>query len=67
MGPYEIYFGSDTAPIGRLKALQTIFKNASIESYLVDTIETVWEKFIFISALASTTSYLNQNRRNHKW
>jgi 2-dehydropantoate 2-reductase len=36
-------------------------KNAS-ESYLVDTIEeTMWEKFIFISALASTTSYLNQN------
>ncbi|MEZ7497937.1 2-dehydropantoate 2-reductase [Flavobacterium sp. Arc3] len=63
MGPYEkLYFGSDTAPIGRLKALQTIFKDAAIESYLVDTIEeTVWEKFIFISALASATSYLNQN------
>ncbi|SEA49704.1 ketopantoate reductase [Flavobacterium gillisiae] len=63
MGPYEkLYFGSDTAPIGRLKALQTIFKNASVESYLVDNIvETVWEKFIFISALASATSYLNQN------
>jgi 2-dehydropantoate 2-reductase len=63
MGPYEkLYFGSDTAPIGRLKALQSIFKNASIESYFVDHIvETVWEKFIFISALASATSYLNQN------
>lgn len=63
MGPYEkLYFGSDTAPIGRLKALQTIFKDAAIESYLVDNIEeTVWEKFIFISALASATSYLNQN------
>jgi 2-dehydropantoate 2-reductase len=63
MGPYEkLYFGSDTAPIGRLKALQTIFKSASIESYFVDQIvETVWEKFIFISALASATSYLNQN------
>jgi 2-dehydropantoate 2-reductase len=63
MGPYEkLYFGSDTAPIGRLKALQTIFKDAAIESYLVDNIEeTMWEKFIFISALASATSYLNQN------
>ena len=63
MGPYEkLYFGSDTAPIGRLKALQSIFKNASIESYFVDHIvETVWEKFIFISALASATSYLDQN------
>jgi 2-dehydropantoate 2-reductase len=48
--------------VWQLKALQTIFKNASLESYLVDTIEeTMWEKFIFISALASATSYLNQN------
>jgi 2-dehydropantoate 2-reductase len=62
-GSYEkLYFGSDTASFWRLKALQTIFKNASLESYLVDTIEeTIWEKFIFISALASATSYLNQN------
>jgi 2-dehydropantoate 2-reductase len=63
VGPYEkLYFGSDTAPYGKLKALQAIFKKASIESTLVDTIEeTVWEKFIFISALASATSYLNEN------
>lgn len=63
MGPYEtIFFGSATASISKMNALQTIFKKASIESYLVDAIEeTVWEKFIFISALASATSYLNQN------
>ena len=63
IGPYEkLFFGSQTAPISKLKALQSIFEKASIESYLVDTIEeTVWEKFIFISALASATSYLNQN------
>jgi 2-dehydropantoate 2-reductase len=63
IGPYEtIFFGSATASISKMNALQTIFKNASIESYLVDTIEeTVWEKFIYISALASATSYLNQN------
>lgn len=63
VGPYEtIFFGSTTASISKMNALQTIFKNASIESYLVDTIEeTVWEKFIYISALASATSYLNQN------
>jgi 2-dehydropantoate 2-reductase len=54
MGPLKNYFGSDTASFWQLKALQTIFKNASLESYLVDTIEeTMWEKFIFISALAS--------------
>jgi 2-dehydropantoate 2-reductase len=63
VGPYEkLFFGSQTASISKMKALQTIFENASIESYLVDAIEeTVWEKYIFISALASATSYLNQN------
>lgn len=63
VGPYEkLFFGSRTAPISKLKALQTIFKKAAVENYLVDAIEeTVWEKFIFISALASATSYLNQN------
>jgi 2-dehydropantoate 2-reductase len=63
VGPYEkLFFGSRTASIYKLKALQSIFKEAAVESYLVDAIEeTVWEKFIFISALASATSYLNQN------
>jgi 2-dehydropantoate 2-reductase len=63
MGTYEkLFFGSATAPIASLNKLQSIFEKASIESYLVDDIEeTVWEKFIFISALASATSYLNQN------
>ena len=63
VGDYEkLFFGSRTAPITKLNALQAILKEADIESYLVDDIEeTVWEKFIFISALASATSYLNQN------
>lgn len=63
VGTYEkLFFGSDSASVYRMKALQTIFQNAKIESYLVDTIEeTVWEKFVFISSLASATSYLNQN------
>jgi 2-dehydropantoate 2-reductase len=48
--------------MSRLNALQSIFEKAAIESYLVDAIEeTIWEKFIFISALASATTYLNQN------
>jgi 2-dehydropantoate 2-reductase len=63
MGVYEkLFFGSQTASLSKLKALQAIFEKAAIESYLVDSIEeTVWEKYIFISALASATSYLNQN------
>jgi 2-dehydropantoate 2-reductase len=63
IGTYEkIFFGSKTVSIASLNALQSIFEKASIESYLTPNIEeTVWEKFIFISALASATSYLNQN------
>ena len=63
IGSYEkLFFGSKTAPISKLTELQSIFESANIESYLVENIEeTVWEKFIFISALASATSYLNQN------
>jgi 2-dehydropantoate 2-reductase len=62
-GSYEkLYFGSRTASIYKLNALQSILKKANIDSQLVEAIEeTVWEKFIFISALASATSYLNQN------
>jgi 2-dehydropantoate 2-reductase len=57
-----LFFGSKTASISKLEELQSIFQKAKIESYLVENIEEiVWEKFIFISALASVTSYLNQN------
>ncbi|MGA9638174.1 ketopantoate reductase family protein [Flavobacterium sp.] len=63
MGFYEkLFFGSDTAPIGKLRNLQVLFQQAHIQSFLVENIDdTVWEKFVFISALASATSYLDQN------
>lgn len=63
LGHFEkLFFGSMTAPLSKLNALQSIFEKAGIQSHLSDTIEeTVWEKFIFISPLASATSYLNQN------
>ena len=63
MGFYEkLFFGSKTVSASKLEELQGIFQQARIESYWVENIEeTVWEKFIFISALATTTSYLNQN------
>lgn len=63
IGAYEkLFFGSKNASVSKLNELQSILIKANIESYLVQNIEeTVWEKFIFISALASATSYLNQN------
>lgn len=58
----KLFFGSKTASFSKLEELNLILQKAKIESYLVEKIEeTVWEKFIFISALASATSYLNQN------
>jgi 2-dehydropantoate 2-reductase len=62
-GKYEkLYFGSPLASMIKLKELQSVFVNAGIDSYLVAEIdEKVWEKFIFISALASATAYLDQN------
>ena len=63
LGFYEkLFFGSKTTSNAKLEELQNILQKAKIGSYLVENIEeTVWEKFIFISALASATSYLNQN------
>jgi 2-dehydropantoate 2-reductase len=63
IGFYEkLFFGSKTASYSKLEELQNILQKAKIESSLVENIEeTVWEKFIFISALASATSYLDQN------
>lgn len=63
IGAYEkLFFGSKTVLVSKLNLLQSILEKANIESYRVENIEeTIWEKFIFISALASATSYLNQN------
>ena len=63
IGVFEkLFFGSLKTPNSKIKQLQSIFENAAIESYLVEKIEeTVWEKYIFISALATATSYLNEN------
>lgn len=62
-GIYEhIFFGSSTVPHSKLQALESIFKKASFDSVLDENIEAVvWEKFVFISALATVTSYFNQN------
>ena len=63
IGSFEkLFFGSKDISEDTVKELQTILEKANIESYLVTNVEeTVWGKFIFISALASATSYLNAN------
>ncbi|HEY0031186.1 MAG TPA: 2-dehydropantoate 2-reductase [Bacteroidia bacterium] len=57
---HSFYFGSQTASETKLKQLESILKAATIDCHLSDTIlQTIWEKFIFISVVASLTSYLN--------
>lgn len=54
----EIYFGIDGKHEQRLKNLEDLFKFAGIEATLSTEISVlIWEKFIFLSSLASATSY----------
>jgi len=53
-------FGLDDTSDDRLLFLEKLFKDAGIHTVLSDMISTiVWEKFIFIAAVATATSYFN--------
>jgi 2-dehydropantoate 2-reductase len=55
-----IYFGMDNTVNERLQLLEKILKAADIDAVFSDKISTiVWEKFIFISATATATSFFN--------
>ncbi len=57
-----IQYGSFTGSKGNLKKVEKIFKSAGIQTELSQHInQTIWEKFIFISSLATLTSYLDKN------
>jgi len=59
----KLYFGLDNTRTDAMQQFETILKDAGIEAIRSDDISTLmWEKFIFISPLASLTSYLNKNR-----
>lgn len=56
----KLYFGSDVVPADKLKQLEQLFTDAGIETYLsTDIKQIIWKKFIFVSSIASVTSYLN--------
>jgi 2-dehydropantoate 2-reductase len=58
---HSFFFGSSHASKDKLEQYQGIFKDAGINAFLSEDIEhTIWEKFIFISSLASLTSYLDK-------
>lgn len=57
----EIYFGLDHETDERLILLEDLLKSAGIEACLSDEIaKLIWEKFIFLSCIATATSYLNK-------
>lgn len=57
-----MYFGKDEAIDGRMFRFETLLKNAGIEATCSDDIsKLMWEKFIFISPIATITSYFDIN------
>lgn len=57
-----LQFGSLAGTKEKLQLTENLFKEAGINAELSGDIEkTIWEKFIFISSLATLTSYLDTN------
>ncbi len=58
-----LQFGSNNADKSKLEKVENIFKSAGIQTELSQHIDkTIWEKFIFISSLATLTSYLDKTK-----
>ena len=56
----KLHFGSDAVSAMMLKYLEQLFTEAGIECYLSPDIkQVIWKKFIFVSSIASVTSYLD--------
>lgn len=57
----KIFFGLDDTCNEELKNLEKIMKDAGIDATLSESISSItWTKFIFISALATATSYFDK-------
>ncbi len=58
-----LQFGSNNAEKSKLEKVGNIFKSAGIQTELSNDIDkTIWEKFIFISSLATLTSHLDKTK-----
>jgi len=59
-GNVELIFGSPAAPKTDLQKVKTIFEQAGVKTTVPENIEAeVWRKFLFISVMATATSYYN--------
>lgn len=58
----SLFFGAPDGTKEKLLAAEAIFKNAGITATLSPNIlQTTWEKFVFISCVATLTSWLDQS------
>lgn len=56
----SIYFGKDGEITEKQQFVEAVFREAGMDAHLTDEITVrMWEKFVFISALAAATSYLD--------
>ncbi|MBB6612110.1 2-dehydropantoate 2-reductase [Pontibacter sp. Tf4] len=57
---HALFFGAADGTAAKLEAAMQIFKEAGINATLSPNIQqTIWEKFLFISTIATLTSYLD--------
>lgn len=60
-GTCQLLFGPEDGNIEGLSAIESVLKKAAIKASLTADIRTVvWEKYLFVSPLASATAYLKQ-------
>ncbi|MEW6671266.1 MAG: 2-dehydropantoate 2-reductase [Thermodesulfobacteriota bacterium] len=60
-GTCQLLFGPEDGGMEGLSAIESVLKMAGIKASLTDDIRTVvWEKYLFVSPLASATAYLKQ-------
>lgn len=58
----SLHFGLDNVDNQRLQLLESIFKQVGIDATLSKNIGlSIWEKYIFVSPVATATSYFNTN------
>ncbi|HEY8559602.1 MAG TPA: 2-dehydropantoate 2-reductase [Pyrinomonadaceae bacterium] len=59
-----IYFGDGSAGNEKTRRVETIFREAGVDAHFAENIEArIWEKFLFLSPLAASTSYLDARTR----
>ncbi len=59
---HSLFFGSNDLQLGKLQLLERILKKSHDDIFLSANInEVVWEKFVFISSIASLTSHLDKS------